>query len=181
MVALAVAARRALAARAETHAQWHRCGEYRLRQDLDADVCVGPERERVCFCGSSGNGVAFGTGGYLTIQSGGQTRGFAVRLPDNYNPSTPYWLIFGFHWNGGNSAQVDNGGTSGYDWSYYGLQKQSKNGAIFVAPDGLKARLGEFRRTRPDLHRRHGQTDRRQLLCRHDTHHLDGVSATAAA
>jgi poly(3-hydroxybutyrate) depolymerase len=88
---------------------------------------------------SSGNGVGFGTGGYLTIQSGGQSRGFAVRLPDNYNPSTPYWLIFGFHWNGGNSSQVDNGGTSGYDWAYYGLQKQSKNGAIFVAPDGLSA------------------------------------------
>jgi poly(3-hydroxybutyrate) depolymerase len=88
---------------------------------------------------ASGNGVGFGTGGYLTIQSSGQTRGFAVRLPDNYNPNTPYWLIFGFHWNGGNSAQVDNGGTSGYDWAYYGLQKQSKNGAIFVAPDGLKA------------------------------------------
>ena len=88
---------------------------------------------------SSGNGVGFGTGGYLTIQSSGQTRGFAMRLPDNYNPNTPYWLIFGFHWNGGNSAQVNNGGTSGYDWSYYGLQKASKNGAIFVAPDGLNA------------------------------------------
>jgi len=88
---------------------------------------------------SSGNGVGFGTGGYLTIQSSGQTRGFAVRLPDNYDNTKPYWLIFGFHWNGGNSAQVDNGGTSGYDWSYYGLQKASKNGAIFVAPDGLNA------------------------------------------
>ena len=87
----------------------------------------------------SGNGVGFGTGGYLTIQSSGQTRGFAVRLPDNYDNTKPYWLIFGFHWNGGNSAQVDNGGTSGYDWSYYGLQKASKNGAIFVAPDGLNA------------------------------------------
>jgi poly(3-hydroxybutyrate) depolymerase len=83
--------------------------------------------------------VGFGTGGYLTIQSGSQTRGFALRLPDNYDNSKPYWLIFGFHWNGGNSAQVDNGGTSGYDWSYYGLQKASKNGAIFVAPDGLNA------------------------------------------
>jgi poly(3-hydroxybutyrate) depolymerase len=83
--------------------------------------------------------VGFGTGGYLTIQSGGQSRGFALRLPDNYDNSKPYWLIFGFHWNGGNSAQVDNGGTSGYDWSYYGLQKASKNGAIFVAPDGLGA------------------------------------------
>ena len=95
--------------------------------------------ESASAAAGSGNGVGFGTGGYLTIQSSGQTRGFAVRLPDNYNPNTPYWLIFGFHWNGGNSAQVDNGGTSGYDWSYYGLQKASKNGAIFVAPDGLNA------------------------------------------
>ena len=95
--------------------------------------------ESASAAAGSGNGVGFGTGGYLTIQSGGQTRGFAVRLPDNYDMSKPYWLIFGFHWNGGNSAQVDNGGTSGYDWSYYGLQKASKNGAIFVAPDGLNA------------------------------------------
>ena len=95
--------------------------------------------ESASAAAGSGNGVGFGTGGYLTIQSGGQSRGFALRLPDNYDDSKPYWLIFGFHWNGGNSAQVDNGGTSGYDWSYYGLQKASKNGAIFVAPDGLGA------------------------------------------
>ena len=95
--------------------------------------------ESASAAAGSGNGVGFGTGGYLTIQSSGQTRGFAVRLPDNYDNTKPYWLIFGFHWNGGNSAQVDNGGTSGYDWSYYGLQKASKNGAIFVAPDGLNA------------------------------------------
>ena len=95
--------------------------------------------ESASAAAGSGNGVGFGTGGYLTIQSGGQSRGFALRLPDNYDNSKPYWLIFGFHWNGGNSAQVDNGGTSGYDWSYYGLQKASKNGAIFVAPDGLGA------------------------------------------
>jgi len=95
--------------------------------------------ESASAAAGSGNGVGFGTGGYLTIQSGGQSRGFAVRLPDNYDVNKPYWLIFGFHWNGGNSSQVDNGGTSGYDWSYYGLQKASKNGAIFVAPDGLGA------------------------------------------
>jgi len=46
-------------------------------------------------------------------------------------------LIFGFHWNGGLADDVDSGGTSKYDWSYYGLQKQSKNGAIFVAPQGI--------------------------------------------
>ena len=57
-----------------------------------------------------------------------------MRLPDDYDNSHPYWLVFAFHWNGGNSAQGDNGGTSGYDFSYYGLQKESK-----IAPDGLDA------------------------------------------
>jgi len=89
----------------------------------------------------SGNGVGHGDGGYVTIsdQTAGGTRGFALRLPDNYDKNKPYPLIFGFHWNGGNSAQVDNGGSNGYWWSYYGLQRKSNNGAIFVAPDGLGA------------------------------------------
>ena len=87
----------------------------------------------------SGNSVGHGDGGYVTIQSSGQSRGFALRLPDNYDKTKPYWLIFGFHWNGGNSAQVDNGGSNGHWWSYYGLQRKSNNGAIFVAPDGLNA------------------------------------------
>lgn len=90
---------------------------------------------------NSGNGVGHGDGGYVTItdSKAGGTRGFALRLPDNYDKNKPYWLIFGFHWNGGNAAQVDNGGTNGYWWSYYGLQRKSNNGAIFVAPDGLGA------------------------------------------
>jgi hypothetical protein len=49
--------------------------------------------------GARPNGPGFGTGGYLTIQSGGQSRGFALRLPDNYDNNKPYWLIFGVHWN----------------------------------------------------------------------------------
>jgi poly(3-hydroxybutyrate) depolymerase len=89
--------------------------------------------------GESGTKVGTGKGGYVTIQSGGQSRGFAMRLPDNYDSSKPYWLIFGFHWNGGNSAEVDSGGTNGYWWSYYGMQRKSNNSAIFVAPDGLNA------------------------------------------
>jgi len=90
---------------------------------------------------SSGNSVGHGDGGYVTINDSkaGGSRGFALRLPDNYDKNKPYWLIFGFHWNGGNSAQVDNGGSNGYWWSYYGLQRKSNNGAIFVAPDGLSA------------------------------------------
>lgn len=89
--------------------------------------------------GESGTNVGTGQGGYVTITSGGQSRGFAMRLPDNYDNSKPYWLVFGFHWNGGNSKEVDTGGSNGYEMAHFGLQKLSKNGAIFVAPDGIGA------------------------------------------
>jgi hypothetical protein len=60
-----------------------------------------------------------------------------MRLPDNYDKNHPYWLIFGFHWNGGQSKDVDTGGSNGYIMAHFGLQSLSKNGAIFVAPQGL--------------------------------------------
>ncbi len=87
--------------------------------------------------GESAGSMGFGDGGYVRIQSGGGERGFAVRLPDNYDSNQPYALIFGFHWNGGNSKEVDSGGSNGYNMAHFGLQKLSNNGAIFVAPDGL--------------------------------------------
>src|SRR5450631_3222952 len=87
----------------------------------------------------SGSGVGHGAGGWLTIQGSdaAKGRGFAVRLPDNYDKNKPYWLIFGFHWRGGTADQVDNGGGNGYWWSYYGMQRKSNNNAIFVAPQGI--------------------------------------------
>jgi poly(3-hydroxybutyrate) depolymerase len=85
--------------------------------------------------GESGTSVGTGAGGYVKIGN----RGFAMRLPDNYDKNKPYWLIFGFHWNGGNSKEVDTGGSNGYQMAHFGLQKLSGNGAIFVAPDGLNA------------------------------------------
>jgi hypothetical protein len=87
--------------------------------------------------GSNGCGNAAGAGGYTTIQSGGQSRGFIIRLPDNYDSNHPYWLIFGFHGNGGTAADVDSGGSTGAIGAHFGLQKLSNSGAIFVAPDGL--------------------------------------------
>jgi len=87
--------------------------------------------------GESGSNVGTGEGGYVTIQSGGGSRGFALRLPANYDRNKPYWLIFGFHWNGGTSKDVDTGGSNGYVMAHFGLQKLSNNGAIFVAPQGL--------------------------------------------
>jgi hypothetical protein len=83
--------------------------------------------------GESGQNVGTGQGGYVRIGN----RGFAIRLPDNYDKNRPYWLVFGFHWNGGNSKEVDTGGSNGYTMAHFGLQKLSNNGAIFVAPDGL--------------------------------------------
>jgi hypothetical protein len=85
--------------------------------------------------GESGQNVGTGQGGYVTIGN----RGFAMRLPDNYDSNHPYSLIFGFHWSGGNSKEVDTGGSNGYVMAHFGLQKLSNNGAIFVAPDGISA------------------------------------------
>jgi poly(3-hydroxybutyrate) depolymerase len=93
--------------------------------------------ESASAAAGSGNTLGHGDGGYVTIQSGGGSRDFAMRLPDNYDKNKPYWLSFTFHPNGGNAYGVDNGGGNGYEMAYYGLQKQSNNGAIFVAPLGL--------------------------------------------
>ncbi|MEO7034971.1 MAG: hypothetical protein ABI548_13765 [Polyangiaceae bacterium] len=76
-----------------------------------------------------------GKGGWATITSGGQSRNFALRLPDNYDNSHPYWLVFAFHGNGETAAGMDTGGDNGYFTAYWGLQRESKNGAIFVAPE----------------------------------------------
>ncbi len=77
------------------------------------------------------------TSGTHTIQSGGKSRSFILRVPDNYDNNHPYRLIFAFHWRGGTAQDVASGGTSGTAWSYYGQQEQSNNTAILVAPQGL--------------------------------------------
>ncbi|MFF4397109.1 ricin-type beta-trefoil lectin domain protein [Streptomyces sp. NPDC001480] len=78
------------------------------------------------------------TSGTHTIQSGGQTRSYILRVPAGYDSSHPYRLIFGFHWRGGTANDVDSGGTDGYNWSYYGLRRlaDANNSTIFVAPQG---------------------------------------------
>ncbi|MFH9663382.1 ricin-type beta-trefoil lectin domain protein [Streptomyces sp. NPDC017248] len=78
------------------------------------------------------------TSGTHTLQSGGQTRSYLLRVPAAYDNSHPYRLIFGFHWRGGTANDVDSGGTDGYNWSYYGLRRlaDTDNSTIFVAPQG---------------------------------------------
>lgn len=86
------------------------------------------------------------TSGMKTIQSGGKSRSYIVRVPEGYDNTHPYWLIFGYHWRGGTANDVDSGGTSGYTWSYYGLREQADKSttsrAIFVAPQGLDGGWG---------------------------------------
>jgi poly(3-hydroxybutyrate) depolymerase len=77
------------------------------------------------------------TSGNRSIQSGGQNRGYILRLPDGYNNNNAYRLIFAYHWNGGTMQDIDGGGTSGAVWSYYGLRAQANNSTIFVAPQGI--------------------------------------------
>ncbi|MEU6684087.1 RICIN domain-containing protein [Streptomyces sp. NPDC046832] len=91
---------------------------------------------------SSGGGGGCGsapalTSGTHTIQSGGKSRSFILRVPATYDNSHRYRLIFAFHWRGGTAGDVASGGTSGNAWSYYGQQEQSANTAILVAPQGL--------------------------------------------
>ncbi len=52
-------------------------------------------------------------GGSHTIQSGGQSRSFMLRLPPNYDKNHPYPLVFAFHWVGGTMGDVDGGGDDG--------------------------------------------------------------------
>jgi poly(3-hydroxybutyrate) depolymerase len=84
-------------------------------------------------CGKA-PGLASGT---HTIQSGGKSRSFTLRLPDSYNNTYAHRLAFGFHWWGGTANDVASGGTDGYAWAYYGMLSQSNNTTIFVAPQGI--------------------------------------------
>jgi len=75
--------------------------------------------------------------GAHTIQSSGQSRSYILRIPDGYSNTRPYRLIFAYHWRGGTMNDVASGGTSGSSWSYYGMQAQSNNSAILIAPQGI--------------------------------------------
>jgi poly(3-hydroxybutyrate) depolymerase len=71
----------------------------------------------------------------LTLTVGGAQRTTVLGIPANYNPNTPYRLIFAFHGWSGSGSQVAGSGNSGY----FGIRAQSNNQAIFFAPDGSDA------------------------------------------
>ncbi|KFY11139.1 hypothetical protein V492_04637 [Pseudogymnoascus sp. VKM F-4246] len=83
--------------------------------------------------GSAGCGKSPGlTSGTKSITVNGKTRQYVIKIPDNYDSSKPYKLIFGLHWLSGSMNDVVSG-------QYYGLLPLSNNGVIFVAPNGLNS------------------------------------------
>jgi polyhydroxybutyrate depolymerase len=103
--------------------------------------------------GAGAGGASGGTGGVATstgcgattfpesdtytIDVSGMSREYILAVPDDYDPSRPYRLIFGWHWRGGSAENVAGGTLGG--GPYYGLESRAEGSAIFVAPEGLDA------------------------------------------
>jgi poly(3-hydroxybutyrate) depolymerase len=71
----------------------------------------------------------------------GKNRNYIMKVPNNYNNTRPYRLIFTWHQLGGSAQKIVNGENpnAGGALPYYGLEAISNNSAIFVVPDGLNA------------------------------------------
>jgi polyhydroxybutyrate depolymerase len=82
---------------------------------------------------SSGcNSTTMPESGRFDIDVDGETREYMLAVPDDYDSSQPYRLIFGWHPWGGSAQQVAGNGNN----QYYGLHAQADGAAIFVAPEG---------------------------------------------
>lgn len=83
--------------------------------------------------GSTGCGKrTFPPSGTYTMDVNGTPREYIVALPDNYDPTKPYRLVFAWHYMGGSADGIARSG-------YYGLKGLSNNNAIFVAGQGLSS------------------------------------------
>ncbi|KAK7935570.1 hypothetical protein PG985_001065 [Apiospora marii] len=87
---------------------------------------------RSAGCGK--NAISSGT---KSINVNGKNRQYILRVPNNYDSSRQYKLIFAFHWVGGTMQDISSGGTDRELWSYYGMQRTANESAILVAPQGL--------------------------------------------
>jgi polyhydroxybutyrate depolymerase len=71
--------------------------------------------------------------GRFSIDAGDLSREYILALPDDYDSSRAYPLIFTWH-PGGGTAQGTAGGFGG---GYYGLRDLADGSAIFVSPEGI--------------------------------------------
>jgi polyhydroxybutyrate depolymerase len=73
--------------------------------------------------------TAAAASGRFTIDVAGNPREYILALPENYDATRPYRLVFTWH-PGGGSAQ----GTAN---NYYGIRQRAADSAIFVSPEGI--------------------------------------------
>ncbi len=104
------------------------------------DVPAADESSETPAAASSGPSSGCGTqtsltSGNATIDVDGMSREYILKIPDGYDPSQPYKLIFGLHWRGGQASDVAQG-TIGLG-DYYGLDSKAQGSAIFVSPNGI--------------------------------------------
>ena len=78
-------------------------------------------------CGTKTTSDCGKSGTKCSLDVGGTQRTFYVELPSNYNPTTPYRLVFQFH---------PLGGTAEGSLTMYGLKSRMPD-AIYVSPQGL--------------------------------------------
>ncbi len=68
---------------------------------------------------------------YNMITSGGMSRQYILRWPDNYDKSRPYRLIIGLHGATGSGRDIARAP------AYFGLFDLSQGSTIFIAPDAV--------------------------------------------
>jgi poly(3-hydroxybutyrate) depolymerase len=71
--------------------------------------------------------------GRFSIDVNGAMREYILAVPDDYDSSRPYRLIFTWHPLGGSAEQV----ATGFGGGYYGLESRAQGSAIFVSPEGI--------------------------------------------
>jgi poly(3-hydroxybutyrate) depolymerase len=79
---------------------------------------------------SAGCGMPAPMGGMASIDVMGMPRDYIMALPQGYDPTKPYKLIFAWHGLGGTAQQIAS--------RWYGLNAMSQNSVIFVAGQGLQ-------------------------------------------
>jgi len=73
----------------------------------------------------------YNNGTTIPITAANLQRRYVLNVPTNYDNSKPYTLVVTIHARDGNDVQM-------YNWQYYGLLPESRNTAIFAAPNGQK-------------------------------------------
>ena len=74
----------------------------------------------------------YNNGTRIPFTAGSQKRRYILNVPTNYDNTHPYKLIITYHELNGNDVEM-------YNQKYYNLLPQSKNAAIFIAPNGSQS------------------------------------------